>query len=145
MMVPWGTSVTLYEDNSWSGRSMTWVGQPFNDGYQEMSCINFKSQGNDWKDFDDKTSSAEVYRTGSGLAKGTWKQVASGNYIKLELTVGFTTTKSTTETESEQFTLSYEMTSGMEFAGASSSRTIKESYTKTLEKSVTDTFTQSAT
>ena len=68
MMVPWGTTVTLYENDSWSGRSMTWVGQPFIDGYQQMSCINFRSQGSDWIDMDDKISSAEVYRTGSGLA-----------------------------------------------------------------------------
>ena len=62
MMVPFGTTVTLYENDSWSGKQMTWVGRPYIDANETLLCIDFLSQAR-WADFNDKISSARVYKS----------------------------------------------------------------------------------
>lgn len=69
IMVPYGTSVELFENRDFSGEKVTMVGKQFVNDNQEMECINIKDIKSD---FEDELSSLRVYKTGGGLSVGQW-------------------------------------------------------------------------
>ena len=73
-------------------------------------------------------------------ARGYWLLAATGPHVVFEVSTGFTTTDSASETTSEQSTMSTEMSVGFLF-GIDVRTTIAESFTSTLEQSTEKTYT----
>lgn len=66
--------------------------------------------------WNDKVSSLEVYRAANGLpAVGKWTGITTTEQISFTYHIGFKTEKSTEHTQSEKYTLGYELTTGIEF------------------------------
>ena len=121
--MPYGYSIVLYDDDGFTGASYTVDGPFFSDGDLTMPCISIHD------DFNDKNASLMVYRTTSfGNAIGKWVGYTSTEEVEFTIHYGFSTEYSEETTETQQFTLTYEMTSGIEFMGASESETISSSY-----------------
>ena len=88
-----------------------------------LKCLGMPDHWND------KVSSLVVYRTNQGgKARGRWIGMTSTESVDFTYNVGFSSTESHEEQEVEQWSLSYEMTTGIEFMGASESQTINSSY-----------------
>ena len=137
ILVPFGTSVYLWDGSGFNGSMLTLVGQPFLDVNQAVKCLNVSDLG-----WNNKVSSLSVYKTfGLSNARGYQKNVASGQTISLQMSVTFTTSKSESQTSTEQYTLSEEMKMGIEFE----SDTISESFSTTLTQASTSTYSESST
>jgi len=65
---------------------LTIVGKPFNNDRQEMNCINIRDID---INYDYAISSIKVSKTGSGLTKGMWRQIAATNSFDIDMKVGF--------------------------------------------------------
>ena len=87
-MVPYGATVQLYDSHEFVGEPLTIVGKPFTNDRQEMHCINIR--GID-VNYDNVISSIRVSKTGSGVTKGMWRQIAATNTIDIVMEVGFET------------------------------------------------------
>ena len=75
IMVPFGMTIELYSDDSWTGESRTYQGPMFSDFNQQMECINVDD------DFNDKTTSIIAYRNRQfGMAVGKWVPVVTSSY-----------------------------------------------------------------
>ena len=137
ILVPYGTSVDLWDGSGFNGAMYTLTGQPFLDANQAVRCLNVRDIG-----WDDRVSSLSVYKSfGLDNARGYWRNVASGQTISLQMSVTFTSSKSESSTSTEQYTLSEEMKVGIEFE----SDTISESFSSTLTQATTSTYSQSST
>ena len=78
-------------------------------------------------DWDNKVSSLIVYRTNQGgKAKGRWIGTTSTEFVKFTYNVGFSSTGTAEEKETEKWSLSYQMTTGIEFEGIKDSETMSE-------------------
>lgn len=98
-----------------------------------MSCTNV------YEDFNDVTSSIEVYRnTFLGEANGYWTSLTGSTDFHYEITVGFSSTHKEATTTENQYQLSYEMTAGINFKIESFSESIKQSYLYDIQKNVED-------
>ena len=67
-----------------------------------------------------------------GEARVRWVYFAATEGIDVQIHYGFQSTNTETTTEEQTTTLSYEMTEGFKFMGASESETITESYSNTI-------------
>jgi len=77
----------------------------------------------------DRVSSLIVYRNNAGgKARGRWIGVTSTESVKFTYNVGFSSTKSQEEQETEEWSLSYQMTTGIEFMGEKESETLSAGY-----------------
>ena len=73
ILVPYGTSVDLYDGGDFTYFLGTLEGQPWIDSRQGSTCIDLNPRG-----WDDAIGSLVVYRSSMGSAKGYWINVASG-------------------------------------------------------------------
>lgn len=93
--------------------------------------------------WNDNVSSLAVYRTELGkYSRGTWKGITATEGIDYTVHYGFTTTKSTETIDTEMYSLSYQMTTGMKFELASESETVTEAYTSTITTDTKATMTK---
>ena len=84
VMVPYGYSVQLFENNGFHGESVIIEGGMYASGDQEMQCIDLAD-----KKFEDKTSSLSVYRTNFGKsAFGYWQSITTTEEIEFDYHVG---------------------------------------------------------
>ena len=91
-------------------------------------CVDLRDLG-----FNDIVSSLKVDRTGSfGSANGYWRSITTTEEIDFTIHYGYQSTESEEVSTSEEFTLSYEMTSGINFGYGHESETISESYSKRI-------------
>ena len=135
-MVPYGYTVELYDGDGFKNAEFTVEGQMFAD--ENLSSVCFDLVGH----FDDKTASLIIYRnTTIGPARGRWVGYTSTEQVDFTVHYGFETSHSESESSEQQFTLSYEMTSGIEFEGATEEETISRSYSSTIQKDTEDTYT----
>ena len=89
--------------------------------------------------WNDKMSSLIVYRTNQGgKARGRWIGMTSTESVDFTYNVGFSSTESHEEQEVEKWSLSYQMTTGIEFIGEKESQTMSEEYSGEV---MTDTKT----
>lgn len=65
---------------------MTIVGKQFTNDRQEMNCINIRDID---INYDYAISSIKVSKTGSGMTKGMWRQIAATNSLDIDMKVGF--------------------------------------------------------
>jgi len=123
LMVPYGYSVDLYEADGFAGNVKTVKGPMFTDGNLGMSCINING------DFHDRTSSLSVYKnTVLGASVGYWTSLTASESFSFKTHYGLSYSHSESTSETSQFTLSYEMTTSIKFAGSGFSDTLSESY-----------------
>lgn len=110
IMVPFGITIELYENDSWTGDSRTYEGEMFTEFNQRMRCINLDSDS-----FNDKTSSLIVYRSRIfGAAVGKWMPVMSTSYeISALVHYGIKTRQASAL--NEQYVITYEMRDGVTF------------------------------
>lgn len=93
-MLPYGYSVKLYKDNNFQGGSTVIDALMFEDDTFEMTCMTIPG------DFNDRTSSLEVYRnTKLGNSLGYWTSITGTSDIDYEITTGFYSTHSESETK----------------------------------------------
>ena len=92
-----------------------------------MTCQNMPSGWND------RVSSLAIFRTTGGeSAVGKWVGFTGTEQLDFTYHVGFDTTKSSEEQITEQYTLAYEMNTGINFEFESSSETISSSYSASI-------------
>ena len=83
----------------------------------------------------DKVSSLIVKRTSSmGDAYGTWVGITSTEVESFTIHYGFSTSYSSGETLNQQYTMSYEMTSGINLKVVKDEEKISDSYTYGIQK-----------
>ena len=135
IMIPYGYSVTLYDDDALDGdRKTTLEGPKWNSNdHFKLQCLGMPDG------WDNKVSSLIVYRTNQGgKAKGRWLSATSTESFTFTYNVGFKSTVAAEEQETEKWSLSYQMTTGIEFEGITDSETMSESYSGQV---MTDTKT----
>ena len=121
-MIPYGYSVTLYADGGFYGDQTTLHGPMWNgNDHFRLQCLSMPDH---WNDI---VSSLVVYRTNEGgKAKGRWIGTTSTELVKFTYNVGFSSTGTAEEKETEKWSLSYQMTTGIEFEGIKDSETMSE-------------------
>ena len=139
MMVPHGLSLSLYEDDSWTGNEARWDGQPYLDTRRRMACINFDDNGA-LDGVKDRVTSARAWRTGGANAQGYWYNAASGITVKTTISVGFSSSHTDSSSKSTTETLGVELKRGTEFSGS----TISSSFSTTLTTATEDSLTKDA-
>ena len=139
--IPYGTSMTLYKNDGWGGESIELVGRNFADTNDRMECRDFRLEGND--DMASNVSSIRVYKTGGGYARGYWYNAGSGHSVQFTMNVGYDNSSTQRTEETQQNTLSYEMSSSFEFDGIGGSDTISESYSYQLTTATESTYSMS--
>lgn len=108
LMVPFGMSIELYAEWSWTGESRTYSGAMFSEFNQRMKCI-------DVGDFKDKTTSLIVYRSRNfGEAVGKWEPVMTTSY-QVSALVHYGIIFGNSTRQDEQWVLNYEMRKGVTF------------------------------
>ena len=133
--LPYGYTVELY------------VGPEFNDGEYTVNGLMYTDPiSEEWPcqniyNFNDVVSSAIVYRnTYVGTAYGYWQPYTSTESITFTLHYGFTTSKSTEETMSEQYTLSMEMSEKITMAVEESEFSVSESFSAGISYDVQSSY-----
>lgn len=119
IMVPYGYSVKLWEDNGFKKSSRVFDGPEFLNEHEKMECINLT----DFK-FNDKTSSLEVYRTNYGRkARGYWHAITSSADSTFNYTKRVNYAKSPSK-EAQNYYMNLDMHSGFDFVGFGGEETI---------------------
>ena len=127
-MVPLGVTALLYQDAGLIGQPLTVNGRGWLDADEKMYCYNLP---NEWED---RVKSMGIQQN-NGLSKGRWRLVASGQQVAFTINIGFETSKSDAEAETEQTQMSREMSAGIEFEGVGETATVSNSYSHSLQTS----------
>ena len=124
MYIPFGYSVDIYDGDGYTGDYITVTGQYYTDTHMSPQCINIDATA-----LENRDGSMVIYRTNQmGAAKGRWIGYTSTETINFIIHYGFETAHSAEETISQQYTMSYEMTTGIEFEGLTESETLALEY-----------------
>lgn len=118
-MVPVGFTVTLYEDDGFSGSQYVVQGSEESSGY--MTCHTM----HDWND---KLTSATIVKNAYPYAQGYWQLMGTGN-TTYEFTWGFFNENTSSTTSQMQTTMSLEMDRGIEHRGKKMSSTYQQTTT----------------
>jgi len=136
LVVSQAAAVILYSDDNWQGNNLLFTGQT-------VTCL---TAYNNWNDV---TSSARQYDLSSNNAfvniAGGWQLVGSGNKISQTITIGYTTTESTTTTNTITNQFSVSMKSGFSFMGASGEVTVSASTSSSIATAIASSVTKQYT
>ena len=123
--IPQGYSLKMYRDDGLvESNSKVLNGEPWFDKEHTMKCINLKDHA-----WDDMVSSAAVYRTNGGAyAQGRWIPTTATEGIDIVYHVGMSSSNSQATKESMTYSLTADMSMGIEFYGFSASAGISKSY-----------------
>lgn len=134
--LPFGYSVRFYDDGSFSGGQEVHDAGPFLDRTFSMNCINLGG-------LSAKVSSLEVYRnTSLGDADGYWESITGTSDLTYSVNVGFTSSRTEKTSIENQYSLSYEMSSGMQLEVFSASETINTSYSLAIKNDVENFYSR---
>ena len=140
VVIPQGYTLKLYKDDGYvESNKLVLNGPIWADNDQAMSCINLTDYG-----WDDMVSSVAVYRTNFGAyAQGRWQSFTSTEAIDFTFHVGLSSTDSEATQESMSFSMSQDMSMGIEFEGIGSSTSISSSYESGIVSDTTSEFDKS--
>ena len=128
--LPWGYELVLYDQDGLTGNSLVLRGKQDTENSEFEQCINLSD---DWRN---KARSYEVKKIQDiGEARVRWVYFAATEGIDVQIHYGFQSTNTETTTDEQTETLSYEMTTGYEFEGASAEEKIGLSYSNTITQS----------
>lgn len=130
--IPPGVVAEMYDHDGFAGPKSIVTGGNWYTNDQEMTCIDLKEYG-----ACDNTASIKLYSLVNSPANGYWKGYTGSEDIKVEITQGFSSTNTQSTTTTMQYTLAFEMHTGVEFSGAS----ISSEFSQGIEQMVEDTFT----
>ena len=138
IMVPFGYAVELWDRDSWGGNVVTITGGPYTDSNNGMQCMNLADYN-----WDNKTKSLKVYKTrGLGIANGYWDSITATESIDFVVHYGLMKSSSTATSETEEYTMNYELSVGVEYSGVSASTTINQGYANSITKDTQDMYSE---
>ena len=137
--IPQGYSLKLYDaDGFVESNSQVLNGQPWHDSIHSMTCVNLNEIG-----WDDRVSSVAVYRTNHGaVAQGRWQSFTSTESVDFKYHIGMSSTDSRATKESMSYSMTQDMSMGMDFWGMSFSAGISNTYSSAIEVDTSSDFTQ---
>ena len=114
-MLPYGTSVKVYDANGFIGPSVTIDGQPSHESWP-MDCISLNNYPYDDTHWGNEASSLEVYRTRLGArAVGRWTAITATEKLKFHYHVGMSSRDSSESKEVMSQSIGLDISAGMSF------------------------------
>lgn len=139
LMVPYGYTVEMFDQDSRSGKKQTVYAEMFRDDRFAMECVNLKDTGY-------RAKSMTIKNSGSlGGATGYWESITATSKLHYEIVEGFESSHSEHTSVQMQYELSIEMSEKIGFKFANFEDKISESFSEGIQLDIEDTYSHSLT